>query len=84
MPLAKPIRANRRKKHAANPQERVVKLKGDIFQLTTILCEFLIFLSVTFMPALEPDRCDLVPQPTRFGGFGYSKTSPRRINLVPA
>ncbi|KAA1116025.1 hypothetical protein PGTUg99_032873 [Puccinia graminis f. sp. tritici] len=55
MPLAKPIRANRRKQHAVNAQDRVVKLKGDIFQSTTILCEFLIFLSVTFMPALEPN-----------------------------
>ncbi|EFP82432.2 hypothetical protein PGT21_024003 [Puccinia graminis f. sp. tritici] len=84
MPLAKPIRANQRKQHAANARDRVVKLKGDIFQSTTILCEFLIFLSVTFMPALEPDRCDLVPRPTRSGGFESSKTSPRRINLVPA
>ncbi|KAA1135426.1 hypothetical protein PGTUg99_023861 [Puccinia graminis f. sp. tritici] len=58
MPLAKPIRANQRKQHAANARDRVVKLKGDIFQSTTILCEFLIFSSVTFMPALEPDRCD--------------------------
>ncbi|KAA1080454.1 hypothetical protein PGT21_007732 [Puccinia graminis f. sp. tritici] len=42
------------------------------------------FSSVTFMPALEPDRYDLVPRPTRFGGFESSETSPRRINLVPA
>ncbi|EFP77287.2 hypothetical protein PGT21_006883 [Puccinia graminis f. sp. tritici] len=43
MPLAKPIRANRRKQHAANARDRVVKLKGDIFQSTTILCEFLYY-----------------------------------------
>ncbi|KAH9466282.1 hypothetical protein MJO28_001099 [Puccinia striiformis f. sp. tritici] len=43
MPLAKPIRANRRKRHAANARDRVIKLKGDIFHSTAILCEFLYY-----------------------------------------
>ncbi|WAQ81595.1 hypothetical protein PtA15_1A937 [Puccinia triticina] len=43
MPLAKPIRTDRRKRHAANARDRVVKLKGDIFHSTAILCEFLYY-----------------------------------------
>jgi hypothetical protein len=53
MPLAKPIRADRRKRHAANARDRVVKLKGDIFHSTAILCEFLYYAFNTILGLRE-------------------------------
>ncbi|MBW0529349.1 hypothetical protein O181_069064 [Austropuccinia psidii MF-1] len=53
MPLAKPIRSDRRKRQAANAKDRVVKLKVDIFQSTVILCEFLYYCFNTILGLRE-------------------------------